>query len=167
MTPYGTHTRHRGEDVLRYERRLTHPVDAVWAAVTRPEEFPGWLGEADIDLRPGGDFEFRWLNGDVVARGTVTALDPPRLVEYDSDVHGRLRFELAPDGPDGCVLTFVCTVGGLDREKLGLNLAGWHIHLDFLEESLAGKPFDWSTWDPTGVRHWETVRAGYEDRTAG
>ena len=50
-----------------------------------------------------------WQNTDdegntAVARGTVSALDPPRLIEFDTDIHGRLRWELEPDG-EGTALT--------------------------------------------------------------
>src|SRR5438309_7660891 len=96
--------------LLRYERPLAHPIDDVWAALTDPAEMVGWWADADVDLVLGGKVELRWLNTDdegnaAVARGTITALDPPHLVEYDTDVHGLLRWELA-EQPDGCLLTF-------------------------------------------------------------
>src|SRR4051794_17744470 len=40
--------------VMRYERRLAHPVERVWAALTQPSELRGWLADADIDLVAGG-----------------------------------------------------------------------------------------------------------------
>ena len=103
MSTDGTHEIRGGTHVLRYERHLAHPVDRVWRALTEPGELRGWLADADIEPRPGGHVELRWLNTDdqgntAVARGTVARFEPPRVVEYDTDIHGRLRWELAPEG---------------------------------------------------------------------
>jgi uncharacterized protein YndB with AHSA1/START domain len=41
--------------ILRYERRLDHPVERVWAALTEPEQLAGWLAAADeLELVEGG-----------------------------------------------------------------------------------------------------------------
>ena len=89
-----------GRDVLRYERRLSHPVERVWRAITQPEEIVHWLGEVELEPVEGGTVVLRWLNTpeETVARGTVTAFDPPRALELDTDVHGVLRWELEADG---------------------------------------------------------------------
>ena len=51
----------------------------------------------------------RWLNTDdegntAIATGTVSVFEPPRVLELDTDIHGRIRWELE-GAPDGCVLT--------------------------------------------------------------
>src|SRR6476646_8427095 len=79
-----------GRHVLRYERRLAHPIDRVWAAVTEPGELRGWLADAEIDLVAGGRVRLRWLNTDdegneAVATGQVSALDPPRVVQFATE----------------------------------------------------------------------------------
>lgn len=146
--PDGAVTRRDGRTLLRFERRLRHPPERVWRALTDPAELSAWLAEADLEPVAGGKFELRWLNaGDaepVVARGTVTAFDPPRLLELDSDVHGRLRWELAP-APEGTHLVFTSDVD-LPGEYLPQTLAGWHLHLDYLEEALDGARVDWANW---------------------
>lgn len=49
--------------ILRYERRLDHPVERVWAALTEPEQLAGWLAAADeLGLVEGGGVALRWLN---------------------------------------------------------------------------------------------------------
>ena len=88
-----------GERVLRFERRLRHPVERVWSALTEPAELVKWLAEAEVDLREGGRVHLRWLNTDdegnhAVSDGTISQLEPPRLIEYGSSNHGRLRWEL-------------------------------------------------------------------------
>jgi len=92
----GTLETRDGRHVLRYERRLAHPLERVWAALTQPSELRGWLADADLELVEGGRVQLRWLNTDdegnaAVADGTVTALDPPRLVEFATEPHGVLR----------------------------------------------------------------------------
>jgi uncharacterized protein YndB with AHSA1/START domain len=153
-----------GRQVLRFVRHLRWPVERVWGSLTRPEELVKWLAEADIDLTMGGHVELRWLNTDAegnqsVARGTITGLEPPRLIEIDTDVHGLLRWELDRAAHDSCLLTLTNTVT-LSEEQLTENLAGWHIHLDHLVAALSGDPVNWPTWSRDHRDRW----AGYRDR---
>ncbi|WP_165969459.1 SgcJ/EcaC family oxidoreductase [Actinomadura sp. KC06] len=148
--PDGTATpQDGGRTLLRFERRLRHPPERVWRALTDPAELSAWLADADLEPAAGGKFELRWLNTadpaeQAVARGTVTVFDPPRLLELDSDLHGRLRFELAP-APGGTHLVFTSDVR-VPGEYLVQTLAGWHLHLDYLEEALDGARVDWANW---------------------
>ena len=150
--------------VLRFERSRAHPVDRGWAALTEPSEIRGWLADADIDLVPGGRVELRWRNTDqdgnqAVATGTITALDAPRLLEFDTVPHGRLRWELRPDG-DATRLTLTVTVPSAD-DTVMLALAGWHIHLEHLADALAGRPVDWPRWNEDHLPRWEEIHAQY------
>jgi uncharacterized protein YndB with AHSA1/START domain len=158
----------RGDQrVIRFERRLDHPVERVWRALTEPGEIAAWLAVADpLELEEGGRVVLTWQNTDpdgntAVARGTVSALDPPRLIEFDTDIHGRLRWELEPDG-DGTALTFTAEVELPEEYELEV-LAGWHIHLDHLEEVLDGGSIDWPSWDSEHMPEWERIRARYEE----
>ena len=140
-----------GRARIRFERRLDHPVDRVWAALTEPGRMRQWWAAADeLDLREGGRFTLRWLNSDehgnvAIARGTVSAIEPPHLLELDSDIHGVMRWELQPEG-DVTALTFTSTLN-LPDEYRNKVLAGWHAHLDFLDDALDGHPIeDWDNW---------------------
>jgi uncharacterized protein YndB with AHSA1/START domain len=162
---------HRGDQqVIRFERRLDHPVERVWRAVTEPDELARWLALAELELREGGRVVLTWQNTDdegntAVASGTVSALDPPRLIEFDTDIHGRLRWELEPDG-DGTVLRFTAEAQLPDDFQLEV-LSGWHIHLDHLEEVLDGGTIDWPNWDTAHKPDWDLIRAHYgETQTA-
>jgi uncharacterized protein YndB with AHSA1/START domain len=104
-----------GRRRLRFERVLSHPVERVWAALTQPGELGGWWGDAELDLREGGEFVMRWRNTDPegnhpVMHATITALDPPSLLELSGDLHGVLRWELSPSGPDATLLRFSSTL---------------------------------------------------------
>jgi uncharacterized protein YndB with AHSA1/START domain len=155
--------------VLRYERRLDHPIERVWAALTEPAELRGWLAEADVDLVLGGRVHLRWLNTDdegntAVATGTITALEPPHLLELDTDIHGVLRWVLRDD--DGATdLTFTVTTSAPDDQLL-LALSGWHIHLEHLADALAGRPVDWPRWGDEHRPRWDEIHARYAARAA-
>jgi hypothetical protein len=61
--PYGTiETLDDGRYVLRYDRRLRHPVDKVWAALTDPARVEEWLARAEVELAEGGRVRLEWLN---------------------------------------------------------------------------------------------------------
>jgi len=165
MTDLGTVTQVDDGWELRFERRLPHPVEKVWEAITDPDLLLTWWGKVEAsDLRPGGRFVLAWQNeGGPTMTATITAYDPPRLLETDGDVHGRIRWELEPDG-DGTRLVFLNTLAEAPSgEHLGMqigfpeNLAGWHWHLAALEASLDGHP-----WAITDMTAWE----GFRDRYA-
>src|SRR6266511_470105 len=96
MTSDGVLESQDGKQVLRFVRRFAHPVDRVWKAITDPAELVGWLAEAEVDL-VGGRIVLRWLNTDdqgnhAVLASKITQLDPPTLLEYEGEPHGRLRW---------------------------------------------------------------------------
>jgi uncharacterized protein YndB with AHSA1/START domain len=153
-----------GRTRLRFERRLAHGVDRVWRALTEPDELAGWLAEASLDLRPGGAVELRWLNSEAVLHGTVAELDPPRVLALETDLHGRLRWELLREG-DGCLLTFTVDLDATP-DVLPLELAGWHVHLEHLAAALDGRPVDWSRWDADDRPRWQEHHDRYAARTA-
>jgi uncharacterized protein YndB with AHSA1/START domain len=157
-----------GRDMIAFERRLSHPIDSVWAALTDPDELIKWWGEARVELKAGGEFRLRWLNTDdegnsVVLRARISELEPPRLLEItgnwtSSDAKGEqadqtdaaVRWELEPDG-DATVLRFSNTFE-LPGDKRTMVPAGWHYHLDALATALEGGSVDiadpWAEWEP-------------------
>ena len=160
----GTLETRDGRHVLRYERRLAHPVDRVWAALTEPAELRAWLADADIELVRGGAVQLRWLNTDdqgnrAVLNGTITALEPPRLLEIDSDIHGVLRWELRPDDR-GTALVFIVSVPA-PNDAMRLLRAGWHLHLEHLADALDGRPVDWPRWDADHRPRWQELHDAY------
>jgi uncharacterized protein YndB with AHSA1/START domain len=164
----GTVAHRDGNTILRYERRLEHPVTEVWAALTEPARLREWLADADVELTEGGAVQLRWLNTDddgnhAVMDATITVLDPPRVLEIAGDPHGTLRFELAEDGT-ATALTF--TVTRPTDEGTDVVLPGWHIHLEHLADALAGRPVDWPRWDRDHRPRWEQLRDEYAARAA-
>ena len=161
-------TREGGQAVIRFERRLAHPITRVWAALTEPDELVKWWGEAQLDLAVGGSFKLRWLNTDdegnsVEMDAKIAELEPPRLLEIVGDWGGEspdgeriddtrasLRWELEPGG-DSTLLRFTNTLA-LSAEGRTMVPAGWHYHLDALATALDGGSVDiadpWAAWEP-------------------
>jgi uncharacterized protein YndB with AHSA1/START domain len=153
-----------GRYVIDFERRLDHPVERVWAALTRPDELIAWWGHAEVELSEGGHFNVRWLNTDddgnaAEMHATIAKLVPEQLLVLDGDMHGRLRWELTRDG-DGTLLSFRSTVE-LEPEFLTKVPAGWHFHLDALAEHLEG-----GSNDLVDLPGWEPIHAAYEAKLA-
>jgi uncharacterized protein YndB with AHSA1/START domain len=170
-----------GRKTLCFERRFAHPVEKVWSALTEPEQLAGWLAAADeLELAVGGRVVLRWLNtesrqewerygvilpddfdpeAEEVVSGTFTAVDPPRLLEMDTDAFGVLRWELRDTG-SGCTLTFTNTLPeDFADEMAPQTLAGWHSHLDMLADALDGRPIvDWSR---VSLDEWAEIRDRY------
>src|SRR3954470_7387413 len=104
------------DGALRFERRLAHPVEKVWRAVSEPAELAGWFPCAvELDeLRVGATLRFTFPD-DIAPPmdGAVTALEPPRLLAFTWG-EAELRYELEPDA-DGTLLRLTDSLG--EREK--------------------------------------------------
>lgn len=115
---------------LRMERRLNHPVERVWRAVTEPAELERWF-VAPVAWKPelGETFEAAG------AHGEITELDPPHVLAWTWSVE-RYRFELSADG-GGCLLVFT-HVFNPDFGPAAQHAAGWDAYFDRLEAHLGG-----------------------------
>jgi uncharacterized protein YndB with AHSA1/START domain len=128
--------REDGRWQLRFTRRLAHPVDRVWRALTEPEHLERWFPSTiEGERAAGAPLRFAFP-GDPVApiEGEMLVFEPPEVMElrWGPDV---LRFELQPTG-EGTELTLIDVLE--DRGKAARDGAGWHTCLDALEASLAG-----------------------------
>jgi uncharacterized protein YndB with AHSA1/START domain len=163
--PPGTATRTGDQWVLRFVREYPHPLDRVWRSITDPQETKLWWAESRIDLRLGGRFDLRWLNGPDGQPldwwpGAITALEAPHLIEHTNSEHGLLRWELERiDG--GTRLTFTNTITPSEQRFVAMSLGGWHAHLDHLVESIEGRPPHWPTWYDEFGKPWEVLRQQY------
>ena len=106
-----------GRTVLRMERRLAHPPEKVWRALTEPAHLSRWYPFQVVELEPrvGGKISFvsSVTGQETTVEGPITEFDPPRVFAFRQDAgavldregDNLLRFELHPDG-DGCLLVF-------------------------------------------------------------
>ena len=66
-----------GKGIVRIEDRLDTGVDDVWLALTDPRRLARWIGEVEGDLRPGGEYSFRFFASGAEGIGRVEACEPP------------------------------------------------------------------------------------------
>jgi len=138
--------------VLTFERQLPYPIEAVWSAITDPDERREWFGATTVDARPGGRIEMDPISPDVPAdakrmTGRITVWDPPHVFEHEWNQSvvepSVVRYELRREN-GGTRLTF--THRGLGVSNAHGFRPGTHAYLDRLEAHLAGAPLpDWDT----------------------
>ncbi|UBU18638.1 SRPBCC domain-containing protein [Nonomuraea gerenzanensis] len=114
-----------GRTTLTLQRRLPHPPDKVWRAITRPEHLAAWF-PADVTI--DGDRISYGFGPD----GHITDNDPPRTFAHTWG-DDELRWHLTPDG-DGTLLTFTHTF--TDRHGAASFAAGWHTCIQALAAHL-------------------------------
>src|SRR6516225_5200708 len=113
---------------LTFTRRLSHPPEKVWRAVTEPEHLAAWFPQEIVgDRRPGAHLRFVSSVGDGFS-GEMLVFDPPSIMELTWGTD-RLRIELQPDD-NGTLLTLTDVFS--DLGTAARDAAGWHECLDRL-----------------------------------
>ena len=116
---------------LRFERRLAHPVERVWRAISEPEELRRWYpGVPNWDLEPGATF----TNEQGQAGGQLTEVEAFRVLAYTWGPE-QFRFELRPED-DATQLVFTHVFD--DRALAAQHAAGWEVYFNRLEAHLTG-----------------------------
>ena len=132
--------------VVAFERRLRHPVETVWAALTDPDERAAWLGAGTLEPRQGGWLETRTgPEGQPELQrsmsGRILAWNPPRVLEHEWIQPGLgvsvVRYELEADG--GGTILRMTHRRSVTPAAFG-GRAGWHAYLDRLAAHLDRLP---------------------------
>lgn len=155
----GTLVTSGGIALIGFERRLAHPVDVVWAALTESGQLAAWLGAGTVEPRDGGQVSIRTGSADRPERqgtisGRILAWDPPHLLEHEWIQPGLdisvVRYELEADAGETILrLTHRRSVApGATGGR-----AGWHAYLDRLAAHLDGR----------SVPAWSERRAEVQD----
>ncbi len=136
--------------VVTVEGRYDTTSGEVWSALTDPARLCQWYGQADGDLRVGGEFRLNLECEGWDGIGRVEACEPPlhllvttRETE-ESWRKGRgfppfdetIEVTLAAEGKQ---TVLVIAVRGLPLEPLAFYGAGWQIHAENLADYLAGR----------------------------
>jgi uncharacterized protein YndB with AHSA1/START domain len=141
---------------LAFERRIAHPVQDVWEAITKPEELAQWFPcEVEVELRLGGKMRFVFAEMPLEGApstllGEVTELDPPTRFSFTWG-EDHLHFAIEPiEGGAAAMLRFSVELDS--KDKAARDAAGWHVCLDQLERLLDGnpvpRPYDSDEWRP-------------------
>jgi uncharacterized protein YndB with AHSA1/START domain len=129
-----------GKGIVRIEDRFDTGIDDLWSALTDPRRLAGWIGEVEGDLRPGGEYSFRFLASGAEGSGRVEACEPPSRLLVTmalSQPHENvIEATLAADG-DQTVL--VWEQRGVPVDHLAGYGAGTQIHVEDLAAYLAGR----------------------------
>jgi uncharacterized protein YndB with AHSA1/START domain len=141
---------------LRYRRRISHPREVVWKAITDPKELVGWMNtKAVIDGRNDGTIDFVNAVSGFHTTGRILVWNPLRIFEYEwhispnpglpnGEPESVIRWELKQDG-DSNTNTLLTLIHSRLTKLTSLRFApGWHAYLDRLESSLNNEaPPDW------------------------
>ena len=136
---------------LRFERRLAHPPEKVWRAITEPEHLSAWFPDTIVVEEWAVGAPLRFEHPDFQFDGEVLAYEPPTLLEFRWGTD-TIRLEVEAEG-DGTKLTLLDTIDELG--KAARDAAGWHACLDQLEAHLAGER------GPESSERWRQVHPGY------
>lgn len=145
--------------ILKFKRLLPGSMERVWEYLTDSEKRGTWLASGKMELRVGGSVELIFNNDNLSThddpipdkykeyegvstyRGTITKLDPPRVLAYtwaeDTAEESEVIFELSPQG-DKVLLELTHRKLGVDRDMIIGAIAGWHTHLGILIDNLNG-----------------------------
>jgi uncharacterized protein YndB with AHSA1/START domain len=155
---FGTLERVGAVSILRYERRLAHPREKVWRALTDDADLAAWFPttiEGDRHTGAPLHFSFRRAEG-APFDGEILDFVPPSLMElrWADDI---LRFEVEPDGA-GCILRLQVTFP--EHGKAARDAAGWHVCLERLTARCQGP----TTSSERPADPWEVVHRAYVER---
>jgi uncharacterized protein YndB with AHSA1/START domain len=142
-------------------RVLEHDQQAVWAMLTDAARLPEWLAPGELALAVGGPAKLNFAESGTIIDSTVSAVDPPRLIEYSWSGPGEptrpVRWETAPV-PGGTRLTL--TLGIPDNEDIARSCAGWEAHLEMLLAAIEGVPIKFP------FDRFKTTREAYKELAA-
>lgn len=136
-------------NALRLTHRFAGPPALVWAVWTRPELIRSWFGSSHgfrahdiaVDLRPGGTWSLRNVNGPVTeyVSGTYHEVEPTSRLVYSyhfegTDFFSVISIDLIPEG-DGTRLDFLQT-GFPDTQARIEHARGWPYALKIMSDAL-------------------------------
>ena len=153
-TDLGALTRQGDRWTLRFTRRLAHPREKVWRAVTEPEHLAVWFPHEIVgERRAGAPLRFAGSDGSAFD-GEMLVFEPPSVMEFTWGPD-RLRIELQPDGA-GTLLILTDTFD--EQGKAARDAAGWHECLDRLASDLDAAP------PPAWGETWREIHPAYTER---
>lgn len=144
--------------LIRFTRRLRHPIEEVWAALTEPARLADWwppfATDVTVDLREGGSMSFDWPDGPQLEFRFIRVV-PPTLLEHTHTSPGSwMRYELDPT-EEGTLLRATYFMPEPDLAIERGDIVGGHYGFDRLEAALSGDPI------PVDVEAFAALQAVY------
>ena len=155
MSDYGIVTE---SGAVRFERLLPASIDRVWNYLTRSELRRQWFAAGEMELRPGGALTLLFHNSELApageevpekyrqyegmeTKGEIVRAEPPRLLVFnwfeESGPPTEVSWELEARGDE---TLFILTHRRLPSRAMLVDVSGgWHLHIDVLENLLAGR----------------------------
>jgi uncharacterized protein YndB with AHSA1/START domain len=137
------------DNEVHFERHLDAPVEKVWPFVADPNELAKWMGGPvdKLELSEGGAVVIQIApQFKATVHGKVLEYERNRLLYFTWEVPAwgktpdllgtRMRWEVEADGDGTRFLLTHAVPYGNGREHL--LTAAWHLHLDQLEQLVAG-----------------------------
>jgi uncharacterized protein YndB with AHSA1/START domain len=148
VTPAGAVSYKGDHATITFSRRIGHPPEDVWSAITEPAQLQSWyMTRATIAGGKGGSIDFISGPSRFHVTGRILSWDPPRLFEHEWKVEPQpglpsgeeslVRWELAREGHE-TLMTF--TFSRLTRRTATGFAPGMHAFLDRLAAQLDGEP---------------------------
>ena len=147
--------------LIRFERRLPHPIEEVWSALTEPERLADWwppfATNVTVDLREGGLLTFDWPDGPTLEYRFLRIAAPTLLEHTHTSAGSWMRYELDPT-EEGTLLRATYFVPEPDEAIERGDVVGGHHGFDRLEAALSGQPA------PVDAETFEALRLVYAER---
>ena len=123
--------------ILTFERRLPHPVERVWAAITDPFERGQWMGDTTIDGREGGTIEMMPASPPIPDQqkqmtGRILVWDPPHVFEHEWNQR------IVEPNANGFRPGTHAYLDRLEAHLAGAQLPGWQQHYAEVAETVYG-----------------------------
>lgn len=126
-----------GHPSLRFARMCQATPSTVWSAITEHDRMGKWAFAGHLEPRVGGSVDFP--SGDAESsKGTILTWEEPRVLEYqwgEGEDLWHVRFELRQASDAGTTLVFEHLLPDPNNPEFA---AGWHWHLDRLDQLLRG-----------------------------
>jgi uncharacterized protein YndB with AHSA1/START domain len=141
----GTLRSAEGKGTVRMQDRFAAEIGDLWAALTDPARLARWLGDIEGDLRTGGEFRARYLDGGWKGTGHVDACEAPNrllLTMRDADPHPGQPTETVVDvalTSVGDHTILIVEERGLPLDLLAAYGAGVQIHVEHLADHIGGR----------------------------
>jgi len=155
MSDYGIVTE---AGAVRFERLLPASAERVWDYLTDSELRRKWFAGGEMELRAGGVLTLVFRNSELSpadeevperfrkyegfeSKGEIVAAEPPRRLVFlwfeESGPPTEVSWELEPKGEATLLTLTHRRLAGPDQ-TVDVS-GGWHLHLDVLEDVLAGR----------------------------